>query len=179
MHLLIRLAAPMILAAAPAIAQDTPPDLRDMIGARAGQGEGELARRGYRFVRGEKGDDRSYSYWWQADRRRCVTVATMNGRYDSIVAAPAPDCRQPAVSDRGPPPRDHRPGASGTVSGNLPRTCKGEAAAAFDRRPNEITTNAPIRLRGSIIVQGWYDQRSGTKFFNCRFDAEGRFVSVN
>lgn len=179
MHLLARLTAPMILAAAPAIAQDTPPDLRDMVGARAGQGEGELTRRGYRFIRGEKSDDRSYSYWWQGDRRRCVTVATMNGRYDSIVTSPAPDCRQPAVNDRDRPPRDRRPVMSSAAPGDLSRVCKGEAAAAFDRRPSEIITNAPIRLRGSTIVQGWYDRSGGTKFFNCRFDVDGRFVGVN
>lgn len=94
-----------------AVAQST--GLEDMVGARAGQAEGEILRRGYRNVRGEKGDDRSYTYWWNADRRQCVTVATMNGRYASITPTTAPDCRQPASvrprPDDGTRPPDYVP----------------------------------------------------------------------
>lgn len=82
------------LAAASAHAQST--GLEDLAGARAGQAEGELQRRGYVNIRGEKGDDRSYTYWWNADRRQCVSIATMDGRYSSIQPTTAPDCRQPA-----------------------------------------------------------------------------------
>jgi hypothetical protein len=74
------------------VAQTT--GLEDLIGARAGQAESELARRGYQNVRGEQGVDRTYTYWWNADRRRCVTIATVKGRYDSITPTTAPDCRQ-------------------------------------------------------------------------------------
>lgn len=78
-----------------AIAQST--GLEDMVGVRAGQAEGELQRRGYRNIPGgEKTDDRSCAFWWNADRRQCVTIATMNGRYSSITPSPPPDCRQPA-----------------------------------------------------------------------------------
>lgn len=70
--------------------------LDDMVGARAGQAEAELQRRGYVDTGGSKGDDRSYTNWWNAARRQCVTIATMNGRYDSITPTTAPDCRQPA-----------------------------------------------------------------------------------
>lgn len=70
--------------------------LEDMVGARAGQAESELQRRGYVNTGGSKGDDRSYTNWWNADRRQCVTIATMNGRYDSITPTTAPDCRQSA-----------------------------------------------------------------------------------
>ncbi|HVF93133.1 MAG TPA: hypothetical protein VM900_02350, partial [Sphingomonas sp.] len=83
--------ASVVLAPSAAWSQAT--GLEDLVGARAGQAEGELGRRGYRNVRGEKSDDRSYTFWWNADRRQCVTIATMNGRYDSITASPAPDCR--------------------------------------------------------------------------------------
>lgn len=90
----IFIAATAIVAIAPTVAIAQSTGLEDMVGARAGQAEGELARRGYRNIRGEKGDDRSYTYWWNADRRQCVTIATMNGRYDSITSTTAPDCRQ-------------------------------------------------------------------------------------
>lgn len=79
--------------AAPAAAQ-APNDVADLVGARGAGGESELQRRGYTFVRAETGDDRVWSYWWNARSRTCLTVATMNGRYASITTSPAPDCRQ-------------------------------------------------------------------------------------
>lgn len=88
-------AGSVILAASSAMAQST--GLEDMVGARAGQAEAELQRRGYAFVRSEQGDDRGYSYWWNASRRQCVTIATMEGRYNSIQPTLPPDCRQSAA----------------------------------------------------------------------------------
>ncbi len=72
----------------------TPSALDDLIGARAAGGETQMRSRGYTLVRTETGDDRSYTYWWNASSRQCVTVATMDGRYDSITSTPAPDCEQ-------------------------------------------------------------------------------------
>ncbi|MET0372609.1 MAG: hypothetical protein ABW039_14695 [Sphingobium sp.] len=83
--------------AVPAAAQ-APRDVADLVGARGAGGESELQRRGYAYVRGEKGDDRAWTYWWNARSRTCVTVATMDGRYASITASPAADCRQTAAS---------------------------------------------------------------------------------
>lgn len=168
--------------AVPAAAQDTPLELRDMVGARAGQAEGELQRRGYRNVGGEKGDDRSYAYWWNAERQRCVTVATMDGRYDSITTSPKPDCQQRVSgregnrnSERG---RDRR-GSGIAAPYELSQICRDEAAARWDRRPSELTVNAPIQQRTGAITQGWFQDGDRTKFFNCRFDENGRFLGVN
>ncbi len=156
--------------------------LDDMVGARAGQAEGELVQRGYRNVRGEKGDDRSYAYWWNDRRRQCVTIATMDGRYASITPTTAPDCRQdgddrrrdrsPIWSDR----RERPPVATAALS----RYCRGEASAAFSRRPDDITTVGAIAERsGGYSVRGWYEREKRTAFFTCRFDADGRFRGVN
>ena len=96
------LAAALVItsvAVAPAQAQNT--GLSDLVGARAGQAEGELQRRGYRNVRSQSGDDRNYGYWWNRDRRQCVVIATMDGRFSSISATTAPDCSQSASGDRG------------------------------------------------------------------------------
>jgi hypothetical protein len=89
--------------------------LEDMVGARAGQAEGELQRRGYVNTGGQKGDDRSYTNWWNADRRQCVTIATMDGRYSSILPTLAPDCRKsadqrPNPNYQGQPASQPRPG---------------------------------------------------------------------
>lgn len=45
-------------------------------------------------VGGRTGDDRKWTYWWNDRRGVCLSVATVNGRYDSVVSTPAPDCRQ-------------------------------------------------------------------------------------
>lgn len=81
------------LAAVGAQAQTT--GLEDLVGARGGQAEGELQRRGYGYIRGEKSGGRSYTFWWSEDRRQCVTIATVDGRYASIRATLPPDCRKP------------------------------------------------------------------------------------
>lgn len=88
--------AVLLGAALPAVADAQSTGLEDMVGARAGQAEMELQRRGYVNIRGEQGDDRAYTYWWNADRRQCVSIATMDGRYNSIQPTTSPDCRKPA-----------------------------------------------------------------------------------
>lgn len=80
---------------APASAQ-TPSDVADLVGARGAGGETQLEARGYRFVRTQTGADRKWSYWWHADRRQCLSVATFDGRYQSITSSPAPDCGEQA-----------------------------------------------------------------------------------
>lgn len=73
-------------------AQNTPRDLSDLVGARASSGESELQNRGYSFVKTEEGEDRKWSYWWNNNRRACVTVMTYQGRYGAITSSPAIDC---------------------------------------------------------------------------------------
>lgn len=90
-YLLAALWIPLIIA--PAQAQ-APSDVADLVGARGAGGESELQRRGYIFVRTTSGDDRKWSIWWNAARRQCVSVVTMDGRYAAITATPAPDCER-------------------------------------------------------------------------------------
>jgi hypothetical protein len=89
-------AAAIALVTASAVAAQVPPELSDLVGARAAGAETALRSRGYDYVRGQSGDDRVWTFWWNASTRTCITVATMNGRYDSITISPAPDCRQSA-----------------------------------------------------------------------------------
>lgn len=60
----------------------------------------------------------------------------------------------------------------------MPRFCVGEASATFDRRPNEITTNMAFRIGKRYVVQGWFDGKRGSTFFNCYFDERGQFVQL-
>ena len=72
----------------------TPSAIADLVGSRAPGGETQLEARGWTHIKTEKGDDRAWSYWWQPQRRECVSVAVMDGRFDSITSTPAPDCNQ-------------------------------------------------------------------------------------
>ncbi|MDG2528210.1 hypothetical protein [Caulobacter endophyticus] len=113
-----------------ALAQVTPSDVRDLIGARGSSGEAELASRGYVNTGVQSGDDRKWTYWWNARRGVCLSVSTVNGRYDSIVSTPAPDCRQGggrADDDRGYRPPEFgygRPG--GGYREHIALVCYGE-----------------------------------------------------
>lgn len=111
-------AAAGISVAIPIIANAQSTGLEDMVGARAGQAEGELQRRGYVNTGGSQGDDRTYTNWWNADRRQCVTIATMDGRYASITPTTAPDCRQ--SSSIRPRPEYTQPPATRPTSGYRP-----------------------------------------------------------
>lgn len=83
----------LFAASSPVLAQ-TPPGLSDLIGARAAGAETAMQSRGYVNVGAQQGDDRVWTTWWNARTRTCVTVSTVNGRYDAITTSPAPDCRQ-------------------------------------------------------------------------------------
>jgi hypothetical protein len=103
--------APLVVLAGVADAQRS--DVQDLVGTRAAGGENALRSRGYNLVRTQPSDDRVYTYWWNARSRQCITVATMDGRYDSITPTTAPDCEQRASSggdrdDYRRPDRDNR-----------------------------------------------------------------------
>ena len=173
-------------ASVPASARSGSTGLNDLVGARAGQAEAELQRRGYRNVRGEKGDDRSYAYWWSEDRNQCVSIVTANGRYESITPTTAPDCRI-SQYDRGRSDRysgdvrhsrHHMPARGISDVTELQSICRAEASGRFDRRPSDLTVNAPISQRNGAIVQGWFNEGRRSKFFTCRFDEDGRFINV-
>ncbi|WP_254515015.1 hypothetical protein [Novosphingobium sp. G106] len=90
-------AAGIALAVSSTAGAQTPPELSDLVGARAAGAENALRSRGYDYIRGQSGDDRVWTYWWNVRTRTCVTVVTMNGRYDAITLSPVPDCGQSAA----------------------------------------------------------------------------------
>jgi hypothetical protein len=100
------------LVAGPALAQSTPGDLSDLVGARAAGGETQLQARGYSFVTVNTVRDTKWSLWWSDRQRQCVQVATTDGRYSAIQRVPDANCASgPARPDQGPPPA--RPGGAG------------------------------------------------------------------
>lgn len=167
-----------------ALAQST--DLGDLVGARAGQSERELQRRGYRNVGSERGDDRSYTFWWNAERRQCVTIATMDGRFSSITPTPAADCGRSASNerqrDRGyrdRPRRDYessRQSSRGSDVEDMKQYCREEAADRVDRRVSEMYIMSAQKLRTQSIVYGYHQPRGTNVFYYCYFDTEGRLT---
>ncbi len=73
-------------------AGETAPDLADLVGAKGGQAEGELERRGYAYAKGSTSGDSKYSSWYKQSTGQCVMIRTADGRYQSIVQAPPGDC---------------------------------------------------------------------------------------
>lgn len=67
--------------------------LDDLVGARAGQAEGDLTSRGYSFIRKEASGSSAYAYYNEDQTGNCVTVRTQDGRFESIVYATKFDCR--------------------------------------------------------------------------------------
>ena len=144
-------AAALLTAFMPAMGWAQSTGLEDMVGARAGQAESELQRRGYRNVRGEQGDDRSYSYWWNADRHLCVSIATMDGRYDSIQPTTAPDCRQssslrprPDYQDR--PASRPRPGYEPDPGYSRPSYLPGDDGPDYPTGGGPVIDGRPVDL---------------------------------
>lgn len=95
------LATLLLLGISARAAAQAPPDVADLVGARGAGGESELQRRGYVFVQTKTGDDRKWSNWWNAVRRQCLSVVTMDGRYAAITATPAPDCDRQTTTFEG------------------------------------------------------------------------------
>jgi hypothetical protein len=61
-----------------------------MVGARAGQAEGELSRRGYQFSRASNSNYGQTGFWRENHSGACVSIVTNEGRFQSIVYT-APD----------------------------------------------------------------------------------------
>ncbi|MBR0651119.1 hypothetical protein GXW78_15715 [Roseomonas terrae] len=74
---------------APAQASDnTPPELEDLVGGRATQGEVAFRERGYVAAR-YRG---LTAHWWHAASHRCVRSVTAKGLYHSVDAVPPGQC---------------------------------------------------------------------------------------
>ncbi len=152
-------ATPLFSTALPKSAGAQSTGLDDMVGARAGQSEGELQRRGYVNTGGSKSDDRSYTNWWNAARRQCVTIATMNGRFDSITPTTAPDCRQPA-SMRPRPDAGVRPRPGYVPEPSYPRPPdqpEGERPSTLPSGPGIVVGGRPVGLGLVCFGDGTHD----------------------
>jgi len=96
---LLSIASALALAAGPVVAQ-TPQALSDLVGARAGQAEAEVQRRGYQATdRSETVGDGRMTYWRRGND--CVSIMTRDGRYESINQAGRSECGGGSSSNTG------------------------------------------------------------------------------
>ena len=82
----------LLLAQSAGVQAKTPSDVSDLIGVRASSGEAMLRDRGYEYTRGQTGSSTKWAYWWHKSGNRCISVATVNGRYQSIDKVADRDC---------------------------------------------------------------------------------------
>lgn len=151
-----------LLFASPVLAQVTPSDVRDLVGARAAGGESELASRGYVNVGGQKSDDRSYTYWWKDSSGVCLSVATVNGRYDSIVSTPAPDCRRDnSGGGSGYQPHPSYRSDNGNYSEHIALICYGEGKKLENHYTSGYEWNSDKKR---------YESRTGTELRSEDYD---------
>ena len=75
-----------------------PPQLKDLVGAKAGQAEDDLISRGYTYKKTETWDGGSVSgktaYYVENKTGYCVGVATTDGRFSSIVYESSDRCKK-------------------------------------------------------------------------------------
>jgi hypothetical protein len=71
----------------------TPRNLQDLVGAKAGQAEGQLKSRGYSYRNTQEWDGGKTSYYVENNTGYCVEVGTVEGRYSTIVYNSSDRCR--------------------------------------------------------------------------------------
>lgn len=71
------------------------------------------------------------------------------------------------------------PGRPAGPAERMAAVCRGEAAAQFRIRPVDVMTSRPVRDGRRFVVQGSFRDRRGQQaVFACRFDANGRLLSI-
>lgn len=71
-----------------------PPELKDLVGARAGQAENELISRGYTYKNTVTFEGGKSAYYVENKTGYCVEVGTTEGRYNSIVYNSSDRCKK-------------------------------------------------------------------------------------
>lgn len=71
----------------------SPSSLNDLVGMRASYLDSEMIDRGYANRGGYKEMETSYTTWWNGSRSHCVSVATVNGRVETIETIAAGNCQ--------------------------------------------------------------------------------------
>lgn len=98
---------------------------------------------------------------------------------DGVCLVRGTQMQPPPPMQGGPMPgRPGMPGDRGPMD-KMAAICRGEAAAQFRVRPVDVMTSLPVRDGRRFVVQGSFRDRRGQQaVFACRFDGNGRLISV-
>lgn len=78
------LLASAVLMLTSANAQEPVRNIQDLVGSPRGNGDRQMQRRGYQYIRTDGSGQDLYSYYTEPRSGRCITVHIGNGRYESL-----------------------------------------------------------------------------------------------
>lgn len=81
-----------VLVAPPPVPGTPVPELKDLMGVRASQGEQKIADRGYKYLRTENTNSASFMFWREIKTGFCVLTRIEDGRYTAISFGRPSDC---------------------------------------------------------------------------------------
>jgi hypothetical protein len=150
------------------------PGLSGLVGARGSSAESELTAKGYQFATNVG----AAAMWWNANTRTCASVLVDNGRVASIEMASARDCGKSEIKAN-PSYANHGVANERVAVAQMPRYCRGAAAAKFNQSPRNISTQMPVPDHGMYSVFGQYPPNGAGTVFICTFSHEGTLVGVD
>jgi len=71
-------------------------DLQDLVGVKGSSAEMQLENRGYYHIKTAKSNYDIYSFWWNNQKRKCISYHMTDGRVVSIVNTLPADCNKSA-----------------------------------------------------------------------------------
>lgn len=132
-------------------AQNTPSDLKDLVGMKAAYLDDNLSDKGYKFIKNEKSDTNSYSYYWNSSKGKCITTRTNNGRVASIVSTLPADCGKGGGHD------DHHSGNHGGFDINELKGMKSKAGyASLEQHGYD---NTKTFQEDDVTYKLWYNSK--------------------
>lgn len=166
--------------------QDTPADVRDLIGSKAAGGETQLQNRGYEFISTTTGTDSKYSYWWNNRKKACISVRTLEGRYDAILSTLPADCNKGtsnsgADSDSGAPSDVSDLVGARAAGGETQLKARGYSFVKIQKGDDRSYANWWHSRRkvclNVVILEGHYDTIMTTPSGDCNRDSNGRPIT--
>ncbi len=142
------------IASMPVLAK-TPNDVADLVGAKGAGGEMELEQRGYANVTMTRG----VQYWWNDSSQSCIGIKVAQGRYKSIAAASAAQCKQStaaASKSSKPSTQAAESACMEKINGNYGGKVNDlkVVRAEFSQANTEVIVDA-IGIRGESTTERW------------------------
>lgn len=130
-------------------AQNTPPELRDLVDMKAAYLDNEMSNNGYIFIKNNKSNSSSYNYYWNSEYGKCVAARVNNGRVASIKTTSNSDC------DKG---NNHNNNESSTIDIDELKGMKSKAA--YVSLEQHGYSNTKTFQEDDVTYKLWYNSKS-------------------